>query len=63
MDLQPQHSPPPNGELLIHYGTPVVTSSNTLLMPVKTGATDGFGSRRDTPTQRSSSSHQITRHV
>ena len=39
MDLQPQYS----GELLlIHYASPVITRQNTVLIPVKTGASDGF---------------------
>lgn len=40
VDLAPQYRP--NGTLLIHYGSPVVTDRNTVLLPVKTGATDGF---------------------
>ncbi len=39
VDLQPQYS---GKSLLIHYGTPLVTRRNTVVIPVKTGATDGF---------------------
>jgi predicted small secreted protein len=39
VDLQPQYS---GTGLLIHYGTPLVTRRNTVLIPVKTGPTDGF---------------------
>lgn len=39
MDLAPVYS---NSDLLIHYGSPLVTAHNTVLVPVKTGATGGF---------------------
>ena len=40
LDLAPQVRA--NGALLIHYGSPVVTSHNTVVLPVKTGAAGGF---------------------
>ena len=39
VDLNPQYD---GGDLAIHYGSPLVTSANTVIVPVKTGATDGF---------------------
>ena len=39
VDLNPQYS---GNDLFIHYGTPLVTQANTVIVPVKTGASDGF---------------------
>jgi hypothetical protein len=39
VDLAPQYT---NGALLAHYGSPVITSRNTVIVPVKTGAAGGF---------------------
>ena len=39
VDLTPQYS---GTSLLIHYGSPLVSAANTVVLPVKTGATDGF---------------------
>jgi len=39
VDLNPQVV---FGDLFIHYGSPLVTPKNTVIVPVKTGAFDGF---------------------
>src|SRR5208283_4474345 len=39
VDLNPQYS---GSELFIHYGSPLITRSNTVIVPVKTGAAGGF---------------------
>ena len=39
VDLNPQYS---GSELLIHYGSPLITRSNTVIVLVKTGAAGGF---------------------
>jgi hypothetical protein len=40
IDLAPQMV---NGDLLTHYGSPLITRHNTVIVPVKTTATGGFG--------------------
>ena len=39
VDLNPQLS---GSDLLIHYGSPVITPGDTVIVPVKTGASSGF---------------------
>ena len=40
LDLAPTYTS--GGALLVHYGSPVVTSHNTVVLPVKTGPAGGF---------------------
>jgi hypothetical protein len=40
VDLNPQYTS--GGALLAHYGSPMITNANTVIVPVKTGASDGF---------------------
>ena len=39
VDLNPPYS---GGELFIHYGSPLITRSNTVIVPVRTGVGGGF---------------------
>ncbi|WP_299428688.1 hypothetical protein [Sphingomonas bacterium] len=40
VDMAPQYTS--SGSLLTHYGSPIVTTNNTVVIPVKTGATAGY---------------------
>jgi hypothetical protein len=40
VDLDPQYAG--GGDLFTHYGSPVITAQNNILVPVKTGANGGF---------------------
>src|SRR5262249_33672335 len=40
VDKAPQYTS--GGDLLIHYGSPLVTTGGAVIIPVKTGATGGF---------------------
>jgi hypothetical protein len=40
VDLNPQYGG--GGDLFAHYGSPLITPADTVIVPVKTGATNGF---------------------
>ncbi len=47
VDLNPQYS---GADLLTHYGSPLITRAGTIIIPVKTGASDGFQFSAYSPT-------------
>src|ERR1700688_3355155 len=42
VDLAPRVHGKPQGEILIHYASPMITAKNTVLVPVKTTANGAF---------------------